>query len=126
MAGAGNLVASTLQGIVMLGVIAGVYWVWSGNATAASRGAILILGILLFTRYAFIYDYAILAIPLAWLWQHGQTTGWLSLEKPLLLCGWVMPLVEQFDVGQCTLAPKCTYATDDHCALYPGLEKALL
>ena len=47
----------------------------------------------LFTRYAFIYDYAILAIPLAWLWQEGQTTGWLSLEKPLLLYGWVMPAI---------------------------------
>ena len=90
-AGNGTLIAWTLQGIMMLGVMAGVYWVWSGNASAASRGSILVLGILLFTRYAFIYDYAILAIPLAWLWQEGQTTGWLSLEKPLLLYGWVMP-----------------------------------
>jgi hypothetical protein len=92
-AGGGTLIASTLQGIGMLGVIAGVYWVWSGNATAASRAAILILGILLFTGYAFTYDYALLAIPLAWLWQEGQTTGWLSQEKPLLLWGWVMPAI---------------------------------
>jgi Glycosyltransferase family 87 len=90
-AGNGTLIAWILQGIMMLGVMAGVYWVWSGNASAASRASILVLGILLFTRYAFIYDYAILAIPLAWLWQEGQTTGWLSLEKPLLLYGWVMP-----------------------------------
>ena len=91
--GTGTLIAWTLQGIVMLGVIAGIYWVWSGNATVACRSSILILGILLFTRYAFIYDYAILALPLAWLWQEGQTTGWLSLEKPLLLYGWVMPAI---------------------------------
>jgi hypothetical protein len=91
LAGTGTLLAWISQGVVMLGVIAGVYWVWSGNATAASRASILILGILLFTRYAFIYDYAILAIPLAWLWQEGQTTGWLPLEKPLLLYGWVTP-----------------------------------
>ena len=90
-AGNGTLMAWILQGIMMLGVMAGVYWVWSGKASAASRASILVLGILLFTRYAFIYDYAILAIPLAWLWQEGQTTGWLSLEKPLLLYGWIMP-----------------------------------
>jgi len=90
-AGNGTLIAWTLQGIMMLAVMAGVYWVWSGKASAASRASILVLGILLFTRYAFIYDYAILAIPLAWLWQEGQTTGWLALEKPLLLYGWVMP-----------------------------------
>jgi hypothetical protein len=92
-AGIGSSIAWTLQGIMMVGVMAGVYWVWSGNARAASRASILILGILLFTRYAFIYDYAILAIPLAWLWQEGQTTGWLSLEKPLLLYSWVMPAI---------------------------------
>jgi hypothetical protein len=90
-AGAGTLIAWTLQGIMMLGVMGGVYWVWSGKASAASRAAILVLGILLFTQYAFIYDYAILAIPLAWMWQEGQTTGWLPLEQPLLLYGWVMP-----------------------------------
>ena len=92
-AGSGTLIAWTLQGIMMLGVMAGVYWVWSGKDRPASRASILILGILLFTRYAFIYDYAILAIPLAWLWQEGQTTGWLSLEKPLLLYSWVMPAI---------------------------------
>lgn len=93
LAGTGTLLAWTLQGLVMCAVIAGVYWVWSGHASAACRAAILILGILLFTRYAFIYDYAILAIPLAWLWQEGQTTGWLPLEKPLLLYGWFAPEV---------------------------------
>jgi alpha-1,2-mannosyltransferase len=92
-AGNGAMIAWTLQGIMMIGVMSGVYWVWSGRASAASRASILVLGILLFTRYAFIYDYAILAIPLAWLWQEGQTTGWLPLEKPLLLYGWFMPAV---------------------------------
>jgi alpha-1,2-mannosyltransferase len=92
-AGNGALMAWTLQGITMLGVMAGIYWVWSGKASAASRAAILILGILLFTRYAFLYDYAILALPLAWLWQEGQATGWLPLEQPLLLYGWIMPAI---------------------------------
>ncbi len=95
-AGSGTLIAWALQGIMMLGVMAGIYWVWSGKASAATRASILLLGILLFTRYAFIYDYAILAIPLAWLWQEGQTTGWLPLEKPLLLYGWIMPAISSF------------------------------
>jgi hypothetical protein len=98
-AGNGPLTAWTLQGIMMLGVMAGVYWVWSGKASAASRASILILGILLFTRYAFLYDYAILALPLAWLWQEGQTTGWLSLEQPLLLYGWIMPAISALMLG---------------------------
>lgn len=93
LAGSGTTIAWMLQGLLMVGVIAGVSWVWSGGATAASRASILVLGILLFTRYAFIYDYAILAIPLAWLWQEGQTAGWLPLEKPVLLCAWFMPLI---------------------------------
>jgi alpha-1,2-mannosyltransferase len=92
-AGTGTVIAWLLQGIMMLGVMAGIYWVWSGKARPASRASILVLGILLFTRYAFIYDFAILAIPLAWLWQEGQTTGWLPLEKQLLLYGWVMPAI---------------------------------
>jgi hypothetical protein len=92
-AGSGTGPAWLLQGLVMVGVSAGVYWVWSGEATAASRAAVLIIGILLFSHYAFIYDYAILAIPLAWLWQEGQTRGWLALEKPLLLGAWIMPLI---------------------------------
>lgn len=92
-AGSGTTMAWILQGITMLGVISGVMWVWSGEAPAATRASILVLGILLFTHYAFIYDYAILALPLAWLWQEGQTNGWLSLEEPLLLCGWIMPMI---------------------------------
>jgi alpha-1,2-mannosyltransferase len=93
LAGGGMMLAWLLQGLVMVGVSAGVYWVWSGEASEASRAAVLIIGILLFSHYAFIYDYAILAIPLAWLWQKGQTSGWLSLEKPLLLGAWIMPLI---------------------------------
>jgi hypothetical protein len=93
LAGSGTFLAWTLQGLVMFGVVAGVYWVWSGKATPATRASILILGILLFTRYAFIYDYAILAIPLAWLWQEGQTAGWRPLEKPILLYAWFAPVL---------------------------------
>ena len=93
LAGLGPEVAWLLQGIVSLAVLAGVGWVWSRQSSMATKASILVLGILLFTRYSFHYDYALLAIPLAWLWQEGQTTGWLSLEPLLLLCGWLWPLV---------------------------------
>jgi Glycosyltransferase family 87 len=92
-AGSGTIQAWILQGLIMIGILSGVCWVWSGEATAVSRVSILVIGSLLFTPYAFIYDYAILAIPLAWLWQEGQTTGWLSWEKPLILGVWIMPLI---------------------------------
>jgi hypothetical protein len=93
LAEGGIKLAWILQGLTMAGVLCGVSWVWFREASAACRASILVIGILLFTNYAFIYDYAILAIPLAWLWQEGESRGWLSLEKPLLLVAWVMPLI---------------------------------
>jgi hypothetical protein len=61
--------------------------------------AMLILGIRLFTLYTIIYDDAILAIRLAWLWQEGQKTGWIPLEQPLLLYGWVMQAISSLMLG---------------------------
>jgi hypothetical protein len=81
-----------LQLVFSLAVIIMVWRVWSQKSSMAVRAAILVLGTLLFTRYSFHYDYALLAIPLAWLWQEGQANGWLSWEQPLLLCGWIAPL----------------------------------
>jgi hypothetical protein len=93
LAGSGTIVAWILQGITLSGVIAGVTWVWSKKASEATRASILVVGILLSTGYVFIYDYAILAIPFAWLWKESQTTGWLSWERPVLVCCWAIPLI---------------------------------
>jgi hypothetical protein len=39
------------------------------------------------------YDLCILAMPLAWLGWEGYTKGWLPGEQPLLLLGWLIPLL---------------------------------
>ena len=92
-AGGGVTAAYLIQGVVMLAVAAGVAWVWRKPAAPlASRGAVLILGALLFTPYEFDYDLAILALPLGWLWEEGRRRGRLPGELLLLLLGWLAPV----------------------------------
>ena len=83
--------AYMVQGVVMLVVVGGVAWVWREKASLALRGSVLTLGLLLFTPYAFIYELAILALPLCWLWEEGRARGRFPGELMLLCCGWVMP-----------------------------------
>ena len=90
--GFGVKVAYLVQGAVMLLVVAGVAWVWMRKANLALRGSVLVLGPLLFTPYVFVYDLALLALPLAWLWEDGRVRGRLPGEFILLLCGWLCPL----------------------------------
>ena len=91
-AGGGVSAAYLIQGVVMLAVAAGVAWVWRNPAAPlASRGTVLILGILLFTPYEFDYDLAILALALGWLWEEGRRCGRLPGELLLLLAGWLLP-----------------------------------
>jgi hypothetical protein len=92
-AGAGFQVALGVHGAIMLSVVATVFWVWRQERPFAVRASILVLGILLFTPYAFSYDLCILAMPLAWLGWEGYTKGWLPGEQPLLLLGWLIPLL---------------------------------
>lgn len=83
--------AYLVQGVVMLAALAGVAWVWGKKTSLASRGAVLVLGTLLFTPYDYVYDLAILALPLAWLWEDGRRHGRRPGELLLLLLGWLMP-----------------------------------
>ena len=93
LAGTGYPIAYALQGIVTLGAIITVFWVWSSSATFPLKAAALTLAVLLATPYAFEYDLAILALPLAWLVWEGLTTGWLPGEQNLLLLGWTIPML---------------------------------
>lgn len=92
-AGAGFQVALGIHGAIMLPVVAAVFWVWRQERPFAVRASVLVLGILLFTPYAFSYDLCIMAMPLAWLGWEGYTKGWLPGEQPLLLLGWLIPLL---------------------------------
>jgi hypothetical protein len=91
-AGLGLFPAVILQGIIMLGIAALVFWVWRQEASLAVRGSLLVLGTFLFTPYLFTYDLCLLALPLAWLAWDGYATGWAPGEKWLLFLCWIMPL----------------------------------
>jgi hypothetical protein len=93
LAGAGLTAARILQGATMLLTAAIVAWIWRRGAAPALRNAVLVLGALLFIPHSFIYDLAILALPLAWLGWEGYQRGWLPGEKTILLLGFVTPLV---------------------------------
>jgi len=104
--------AYVVQGVIMVLALAGVVWVWARPGPIAIKGAVLILGILLFSPYAFLYDLAILAFPLAWLWEEGRLKGRLPGETILLFTGWIIPLAtyllwEEINIfqGKLQLAP---------------------
>ncbi len=90
-AGSGVKTAYLVQGAVMLAVLAAVAWVWRLRLSLPIRGAVLVLGTLLFTPYAFVYDLALLALPLGWLWEEGHRRGRWPGELLLLWFGWLMP-----------------------------------
>lgn len=92
LAGAGLTAARCIQAVVMLAAVLAVAWAWRREAAPAIRNAVLVLGTLLFVPHSFIYDLAILALPLAWLGWDGYTRGWLPGEKIFLVFGFFTPL----------------------------------
>jgi hypothetical protein len=78
--------AATLAAALLVG------WVWSTNATRASRSAVLAAGTLIAVPYALLYDFTIAAIAGSWLFRAGRDSGFLSWEKPLLAAVYLMPL----------------------------------
>jgi hypothetical protein len=85
--------AYMVQGTVMLLVLIGVAWGWRRNISLPLRGTILVLGTLLFTPYALVYELALLALPLCWLWEEGRIHGRWPGELFLLTVTWIFPLV---------------------------------
>ena len=104
--GVGFSYALIIQGVVMVFVAAGVGYVWKGRFSFARQAAALVLGTFLFTPYAFPYDLALLALPLAWLGWEGYKTGWLPGEPGLLCLGWLLPLITSvMAIIKCQLTP---------------------
>lgn len=91
--GGSNSLAWMLQGLLMLAVAAGVFWVWQRETPAPYRNAVLILSCLLFPPFIFYYDLAILALPLAWLTWEGLSREWQVGEQNLLVLGWAAPFL---------------------------------
>jgi len=91
--GGPSWLALTLQASVMVATAGIVVWVWSREVPAAERAAVLVLCILLFPPYEFLYDLAILALPLAWLGWQGFSEGWRPGELPVLVIGFLTPFL---------------------------------
>jgi hypothetical protein len=94
-AGFSVIIAYIVQSIVMVIVLMGISWIWMKKDYFELKGAILIIGLLLFTPYALLYEMALLALPLCWLWEDGRMRGRLPGESLLLLCSWLMPFFLQ-------------------------------
>ena len=83
--------AAQIASAIMAAVIVG--WVWSRRGALAMRAAVLAAAIPLATPYAFDYDLAMLAIPMAILAADGYRRGWFSGEREVLIVIWLTPLV---------------------------------
>jgi hypothetical protein len=94
-AGGSPLAAYALQGIVMAASVSVVVWVWFRKSPMAIRVSVLTLGSLLFTPFGYEYEFARLAIPLAWIGWEGYQKGWLPREKIFLLMGWLTPFISR-------------------------------
>ena len=105
-AGVGFSLAMIIQVVVMVAVAAWVFSVWQRRIPFACQAATLVLGTFLFTPYAFSYDLALLALPLAWLGWQGYTTGWLPGERGFLCLGWLLPFIALvLSPMRCQIAP---------------------
>ncbi len=92
LSGAGVTSARILHGATMLAVAVLIAWVWRRESPPPLRNAMLVLGILMFSPHGYVYDLAMLALPMAWLGWEGYTKGWLPGEKTLLFLAWTSPV----------------------------------
>ena len=104
--GVGFSNALIIQAVVMVVVAAAVFSVWRRQISLARQAAILVLSTFLFTPYAFSYDLALLALPLAWLGWEGYHTGWRPGEPGLLCLGWLLPFIApMLAIIKCPITP---------------------
>jgi hypothetical protein len=105
-AGVGFTSALIIQAMVMAVVAAAVCYVWHRKISLARQASTLVLGTLLFTPYAFSYDLALLALPLAWLGWEGYQAGWLPGEPGLLCLAWLLPFITPLlAIIKCQITP---------------------
>jgi hypothetical protein len=93
--GGGPTLGWMLQGLIMIGAVAAVIWMWRGGLPYL-RNSLLVVSILLFTPYLFYYDLSLLALPLAWIGWEGYTKGWVPGQQITLCLGWLLPSLMLF------------------------------
>jgi len=93
MLGAPVAAAYVLHGIVAIAAAFAIWRVWRRCENCELRGAALMTATFLISPYAFDYDLAWLAFPIAWLVIDGLRHGWLPFERETLITVWWLPLV---------------------------------
>ena len=82
-----------MQAVAALAAAAAVWHVWRRSRSTALRGSALMAGTFLVSPYAFDYDLAWLAFPLAWLTHKALSDGWRRGDREVLVAAWILPMV---------------------------------
>lgn len=90
--GAPAALARGAQVVSTLAAVGAVAVAWGRGASAVTRAVTLACAALLATPFAFDYDLAVLAVPIAFLARDGARDGFRAGEVPLLVAAWVAPL----------------------------------
>ena len=81
-----------------------VFRFWRGSAAYPLKAALLMVGALLVSPYAFDYDLMLLAPALAFLTMHGMQHGFVRHEHTLLCVAWLMPFLAR-SIGLYLMVP---------------------
>jgi len=100
MLGLDSRTSLLLNGVVSIAAAGTVWWIWSRRTSVPVKASSLCLSTLLFSPYAFSYDLAILALPLAWLGWEALRGDWTDWEKLCLAIGWFLPFLSPIIVLQ--------------------------
>ena len=101
----GRLLAWVAQGITTLGLVATVWFVWRSRVRYPLQAATLSAAALIATPYAFAYDLAAIAIPLALLASDQIRFGLLKGEQTTLLVLFAASLAVFLTLGRIPFGP---------------------
>jgi hypothetical protein len=80
--GGSEMLAWTVQGVLLLLLTVGLAWLWKSRAAFALKAAALAAGALLATPYLFMYDLVVLAVAVAFLLRFalaGEFLSWIEI-----------------------------------------------
>lgn len=104
MWGASVSFAYGAQLVAILGLAAGLIWLWRSGAAFALKAAALCIAALLATPYSLDYDMMMLAPAIALLICHGIAHDFAAWEKSALAGLWLVPLIAR-SVAEFALIP---------------------
>ena len=82
-----------VHGLVSLIALTAVWVVWRRSDSLRLRGSVLMAATFIVNPYAFDYDLAWLAFPIAWLACHGLDQGWRRGDREVLTAVWLLPVL---------------------------------